>query len=63
MFYVYFAHGYSNEQLIAECRTESAARSRAEEEFLRGSRDIVVVTETGLKVYEPQIDDEGFFVE
>jgi len=57
MFYVYFARGYSNEEVIAECMTEEAARMRANEEFANGARDIVVVTETGRFVYEPE--EEG----
>ena len=58
MYYVYFARGYCNEEMIAECRTLEAAEARADEEFANGARDIVVVTETGRKVYEPE--EEAF---
>lgn len=57
MFYVYFARGYMNEQLIAECRTERAARARADEEFVNGSRDIQVYDKFGAVVYEPFADE------
>lgn len=53
MFYVYFARGYFNETLIAECTTEDAARARADEEFEAGSRDIEVYDQHGAVVYEP----------
>jgi hypothetical protein len=63
MFYVYFARGYMNEQLIATYRTESGARFRAEKEFIDGIRDIAVFDSDGKLVYEPEIDDEGFLVD
>lgn len=53
MYYVYFARGYSNEEMIAECRTYDAARDRADEEYDMGSRDIEVYDELGEVVYEP----------
>lgn len=57
MYYVYFARGYCNEEMVAECRTKEAAIARADEEFANGSRDITVVTETGRFVYEPVEED------
>ena len=54
MYYVYFARGYANEEQIAECRTEEAARARADEEFDMGSRDIEVYDADGCVVYEPE---------
>lgn len=63
MYYVYFARGYANEELIAECRTEEAARARADEELLNGARDIEVYDAEGVLVYEPEMDDEGFLVD
>ena len=42
MYYVYFARGYANEDLVAECRTMEAACARADEEYANGSRDIEV---------------------
>jgi hypothetical protein len=57
MFYVYFARGYTNEELIATCRTEEAARARADEECANGARDIQVFNQLGAVVYEPE--DEG----
>ena len=53
MFYVYFARGYANEEMIAECRTEAAARLRADEEFANGSRDIEVYDRHGAMIYMP----------
>lgn len=54
MYYVYFARGYANEEMIAECRTLEAARVRADEEFDMGSRDVEVYDADGLVVYEPE---------
>ena len=54
MYYVYFARGYFNESLIAECLTLEAAILRADEEFDRGSRDIAVYNELGEVIYEPE---------
>jgi hypothetical protein len=54
MFYVYFARGYANEEMVAECRTEAAARLRADEEFANGSRDIEVYDANGVMIYEPE---------
>ncbi len=53
MFYVYFARGYANEEMVAECRTFDAALARADEEFDMGSRDIEVYDALGVVVYEP----------
>ena len=53
MYYVYFARGYANEEMIAECRTREAAIARADEEFDMGSRDIEVYDANGEVVYEP----------
>ena len=53
MYYVYFARGYSNEEMIAECRTYDAAVDRADEEYDMGSRDIEVYDADGEVVYEP----------
>lgn len=53
MYYVYFARGYANEEMIAECRTREAAMDRADEEFDMGSRDIEVYDANGEVVYEP----------
>jgi hypothetical protein len=55
MFYVYFARGYANEKMVAECRTEAAARLRADEEYANGSRDIEVYDEWGM-IYTPEED-------
>jgi hypothetical protein len=52
-FYVYFARGYFNEELVAECANEVAAMLRADEEFNSGSRDIAVYDELGEIVYTP----------
>lgn len=54
MYYVYFARGYANEEMIAKCRTREAAMDRADEEFDMGSRDIEVYDSMGTVVYEPQ---------
>ncbi len=54
MYYVYFARGYANEEMVAECRTESAARLRADEEYANGSRDIEVYDARGVLVYTPE---------
>ena len=61
VYYVYFARGYCNEEMVAECYSMEAARARADEEFANGSRDITVVTETGCFVYEPE--EESLFDE
>ena len=61
MFYVYFARGYANEEMVAECRTEAAARLRADEEFANGSRDIEVYDANGAMIYQPE--DEMLFDE
>lgn len=53
MFYVYFARGYANEEMIAECRTLDAAMLRADEEYDMGSRDVEVYDSDGVVVYEP----------
>jgi hypothetical protein len=53
MFYVYFARGYANEEMIAECRTLAAATARADEEYHMGSRDIEVYDSNGEVVYYP----------
>lgn len=52
MFYVYFARGYANEEMIAECRTLAAAIARADEEYDMGSRDVEVYDSNGSVVYE-----------
>lgn len=57
MYYVYFARGYANEELVAECRTYEAACARADEEFANGARDIQVLSETGRLLYEPEEED------
>lgn len=57
MHYVYFARGYSNEELIAECRSYSAAMLRADEEYANGSRDIEVYNEAGEVVYTPEEEE------
>jgi hypothetical protein len=54
MYYVYFARGYANEEMIAECRTLSAAQLRADEEYANGARDIAVFDTQGKIVYEPE---------
>ena len=56
MFYVYFARGYANEEMVAECRTEAAARLRADEEYANGSRDIEVYDAVGELIYTPEED-------
>ena len=56
MFYVYFARGYANEEMVAECRTEAAARLRADEEYANGSRDIEVYDARGELIYTPEED-------
>jgi hypothetical protein len=62
MFYVYFARGYTNQELIATCASLSAAQARADEEFINGSRDIQVYDSEGTVIYEPEMDDEGFLI-
>jgi hypothetical protein len=57
-FYVYFARGYANEELIAECKSEEAAQLRADEEFANGCRDVEVYDQFGAVVYVPE--EEGF---
>lgn len=60
MYYVYFARGYANEEMIAECRTLAAACARADEEYYNGSRDIAVYDADdadGVVVYEPERDE------
>jgi hypothetical protein len=57
MYKVYFARGYSNEELIAECRTFQAALDRADEEYANGSRDIEVYDSNGEVIYTPEEDD------
>jgi hypothetical protein len=54
MYYVYFARGYANEEMIAECRSLEAARDRADEEFDMGSRDVEVYNTAGDVVYTPE---------
>lgn len=61
MYYVYFARGYANEDLVAECRTMEAACARADEEYANGSRDIEVYDALGAMIYEPE--DELLFDE
>ncbi len=56
MYYVYFARGYANEEMVAECRTEAAARLRADEEFANGARDIEVYDADGELIYTPEED-------
>ena len=56
MYYVYFARGYANEDLVAECRTLEAACARADEEYANGSRDIEVYDADGVMIYEPEED-------
>lgn len=56
MYYVYFARGYANEDLVAECRTLAAACARADEEYANGSRDIEVYDADGVMIYEPEED-------
>lgn len=51
MYYVYFARGYANEEMVAECRTESAAIARADEEFANGARDIEVYDDQSVLIY------------
>jgi len=53
MYYVYFARGYANQEMVAQCRTLDAACARADEEFDQGSRDIEVLDADGGLVYEP----------
>ena len=60
MYYVYFARFWANEEQIAECRTLEAARTRADEEFDLGARDIEVYDADGCVVYEP---DEEFLID
>lgn len=57
MYYVYFARGYANEEMIAQCRTCEAAIARADEEFVNGARDIEVYDVNGVVVYEPEEDE------
>jgi hypothetical protein len=54
MFYVYFARGYANEEMIAECGSLDAAMLRADEEYDLGSRDIAVYDADGVVIYEPE---------
>jgi hypothetical protein len=54
MYYVYFARGYANEEMIAECRTLEAAKLRADEEYDMGSRDVEVYNNKGEMLYEPR---------
>jgi hypothetical protein len=61
MYYVYFARGYANEEMIAECRTRQAAMDRADEEFDMGSRDIEVYDADGAVIYVPE--EEEFLVD
>jgi hypothetical protein len=56
MFYVYFARGYCNEEMVAECRTLAAARARADEEYANGARDIEVYDADGVMIYVPEED-------
>ena len=60
MYYVYFARGYANEEMIAECRTREAARDRADEEFANGARDIEVYDDRGVLIYTPEEDEYLF---
>jgi hypothetical protein len=60
MFYVYFARGYCNEEMVAECRTLAAARARADEEYANGARDIEVYDADGVMIYVPE---EHFLVD
>jgi hypothetical protein len=61
MYYVYFARGYANQEMVAQCRTLDAARARADEEFDQGSRDIEVLDADGVMMYQPE--DELLFDE
>ncbi len=54
MFYVYFARGYANEEMITECSGLNAAMLRADEEYDLGSRDIAVYDTDGVVIYEPE---------
>jgi hypothetical protein len=54
MYYVYFARGYANEEMVAECRTLDAACARADEEYANGARDIEVYNALGAMVYDPE---------
>ena len=55
MFYVYFARGYVNQEMIAECRTFDDAVERADQEYDMGSRDVEVYDVDGVVVYDPEI--------
>lgn len=57
MYYVYFARGYCNEEMIAQCRTLEAAILRADEEFANGARDIEVYDTDGVVIYTPEEED------
>jgi hypothetical protein len=61
MYYVYFARGYANQEMVAQCRTYEAACARADEEFDQGSRDIEVYDADGVMMYQPE--DELLFDE
>ena len=54
MYYVYFARGYANEEMIAECRSYEAAVARADEEYANGARDIEVYDADGMMMYQPE---------
>jgi hypothetical protein len=57
MYYVYFARGYANEEMIAKCRTYDAAIARADEEFANGARDIEVYDANGVLIHTPSEDE------
>ena len=61
MYYVYFARGYANEEMVAECRTMEAACARADEEFANGSRDIEVYDSMGVLIYTAEEEKEVDF--
>jgi hypothetical protein len=62
MYYVYFARGYANEEMVAEFHTLQLACSRADLEFVNGCRDVGVYDAQGVKLYVPEMDDEGFLI-
>jgi len=61
MYYVYFARGYANEEMVAECRSMEAACARADEEFANGARDIEVYDSMGVLIYTAE--EESLFDE
>ena len=57
-FYVYFARGYANEELIGIFTTQTDAENRAHEDFDNGTRDIEVYDEMGRVVFDPSKEDQ-----